>query len=306
MRTRLLAPGFFKNEDLAALDAFARLCFAGLWCLADREGRLEDRPKRIRAEVFPYDDVDVDALLTQLADAHFIVRYSVGVERYISIPAFLDHQTPHHREAASVIPPPMEADPDLGRAEPRAQPDLGRAEAAPRSPVSVSVSVYGKGDRDPVTETPAPPVTASRTEQMTVTPLRRPGGGGVLAGSLPRDHLRHAWCGERLCVPMVLHGEFVRAWGGEPDAAEKNLHAWYGSVVSSLPDTPIGDDPFKFWRSRFAAAFPSGAVPVVGARPRGCTHQRPCTSEITCTRKRLDAVSVPPAMVPQATGGVSV
>src|SRR5262245_4448792 len=59
-RARLLKPGFFTNEDLVELPPAARLLFAGLWTLADREGRLEDRPKRIKLAVLPYDDVDVD------------------------------------------------------------------------------------------------------------------------------------------------------------------------------------------------------------------------------------------------------
>ena len=42
-RARLLKPGFFTNEDLCELPAFGRLLFAGLWTIADREGRLEDR-----------------------------------------------------------------------------------------------------------------------------------------------------------------------------------------------------------------------------------------------------------------------
>jgi len=33
----------------------ARLLYPGLWMLADREGRLEDRPLRIKAEILPYD-----------------------------------------------------------------------------------------------------------------------------------------------------------------------------------------------------------------------------------------------------------
>ena len=48
-RARNIKPGFFANENLAECDPLARLLFAGLWCLADREGRLEDRPKRIAA-----------------------------------------------------------------------------------------------------------------------------------------------------------------------------------------------------------------------------------------------------------------
>ena len=67
-RSRNIKPGFFLNDELAECDPLARLLFAGLWCIADREGRLEDRPKRIKAEVLPYDDCDVDELLNQLAE----------------------------------------------------------------------------------------------------------------------------------------------------------------------------------------------------------------------------------------------
>jgi len=107
MRARNLKPGFFKNEMLAELDPLVRILFAGLWGLADRDGRLEDRPKRIKAEVLPYDDCDVDAMLQVLADSPeaFIVRYSVDGRSFIEIPAFHDHQAPHYKEAPSEIPP---------------------------------------------------------------------------------------------------------------------------------------------------------------------------------------------------------
>ena len=105
-RARSLKPGFFTNDELAAVVPLGRLLFAGLWTLADREGRLEDRVKRIKAEVLPYDEVDVDALLAELAERGFIVRYEIGGERYIAIPTFLDHQNPHVKEAASSIPAP--------------------------------------------------------------------------------------------------------------------------------------------------------------------------------------------------------
>ena len=59
-RSRNIKPGFFLNDDLAECEPLARLLFAGLWCIADREGRLEDRPKRIKIEVLPYDNCDVN------------------------------------------------------------------------------------------------------------------------------------------------------------------------------------------------------------------------------------------------------
>jgi hypothetical protein len=101
MRARNLKPNFFKNDRLAELPPLARLLYQGLWCLADREGRLEDRPLRIKAEILPYDKCDINALLDTLADAGFIRRYGPG---YIDIPKFKCHQNPHHHEKASIIP----------------------------------------------------------------------------------------------------------------------------------------------------------------------------------------------------------
>ena len=106
MRSRNLKPGFFKNEELAEIEPLGRILFEGLWCMADREGRLEDRPKRIKAEVLPYDDCDVDKLLNALAGKGFIVRYLVNGDRYLQISNFLKHQNPHPKEAVSDIPRP--------------------------------------------------------------------------------------------------------------------------------------------------------------------------------------------------------
>ena len=111
-RARNIKPGFFKNEDLAECTAWARLCFAGLWTLADREGRLEDRPKRIKGELFAFDSIEVEPLLVELQKAGFIERYAVEGRGLIQVLAFLKHQNPHHREPESELPPPQS--PGLG------------------------------------------------------------------------------------------------------------------------------------------------------------------------------------------------
>ncbi|GAA0696235.1 hypothetical protein ISN75_06750 [Dyella marensis] len=105
-RARNIKPGFFKNEILAECEPLARILFSGLWCEADRAGRLEDRPKKIKAECLPYDECDIDSLLNQLASKSFILRYEVGGKRYIQILMFAKHQNPHKNEAASSIPAP--------------------------------------------------------------------------------------------------------------------------------------------------------------------------------------------------------
>lgn len=103
-RARNIKPGFFLNDDLAKCHPLARLMFAGLWCIADRAGRLLDRPDRIKAEILPYDQCDAEDLLSQLAARKFIHRYEVDGVRYILVPEFCRHQNPHKNEAPSTIP----------------------------------------------------------------------------------------------------------------------------------------------------------------------------------------------------------
>lgn len=105
-RSRNIKPSFFKNEHLIDLQPLDRLLFIGLWTLADREGRLEDRPRRIKIELFPGDSYDVETGLANLAGKGFIERYEVDSEQYIQIEAFTKHQKPHHKEIASDIPAP--------------------------------------------------------------------------------------------------------------------------------------------------------------------------------------------------------
>ena len=106
-RSRNIKPGLFQNELLAELPFETRLLFAGLPCFADRDGRLEDRPRRIKMGMFPADSVDVDSMLRALHDRGFITRYAVDDAKYIQIVNFQKHQMPHHKEAASVIPAPV-------------------------------------------------------------------------------------------------------------------------------------------------------------------------------------------------------
>ena len=103
-RSRNIKPGFFTNDDLCALPMVDRLLFAGLWVIADRDGRIEDRPRKIRAEVMPYDDFDADKALNELAQAGFIARYEADGVKVIQVLAWDKHQNPHVKEASSSLP----------------------------------------------------------------------------------------------------------------------------------------------------------------------------------------------------------
>ena len=104
-RARNIKPSFFTNELLGTEDPMVSLTFAGLWCLADKEGILEDRPLRIKAELFPYrENLDVNGYLTVLQRLGFIHRYEVNGVGYLQVINFQKHQCPHHTEKSKKYP----------------------------------------------------------------------------------------------------------------------------------------------------------------------------------------------------------
>lgn len=111
-RIRYIKSEFWKDEDIAELSHQLRLFYIGLWNFADKDGRLGDRPKWLKAEIFPYENADTEKMLKTLANPKsnsgnpFIQRYAVAGKKYLQILAWHDHQKPHHQEPNSNIPKP--------------------------------------------------------------------------------------------------------------------------------------------------------------------------------------------------------
>lgn len=105
-RARNIKPSFFQNDALGELPALARLLFIGMWTISDFKGCLEFRPKRIKAQLLPYDDCDVEELTINLDKSGFVSIYSVTGSKYIKIINFEKHQNPHknEKESGSEIP----------------------------------------------------------------------------------------------------------------------------------------------------------------------------------------------------------
>lgn len=148
-RTRMVKPDFFLDEELCEHPPLTRILFAGLWCLADREGRLLDRPKKIKIQVLPYDDWDVNKALNALESTGHVKRYQSNGVKVISVVNFKRHQHIHIRELPSNLPdengiiPVQEPDehqtgtgsaPKQHRARTRASTSTGRS----RKPTSTS------------------------------------------------------------------------------------------------------------------------------------------------------------------------
>lgn len=108
-RSRNLKYDFFVNEYLGTCDPLEALFFEGLWTLADRFGRLENRPLRMKAQVFPYRDLSAQVItgyVQNLSDHGFLTLYTVDGQDYIEIRNFAKHQNPHKNEKGGDIPKP--------------------------------------------------------------------------------------------------------------------------------------------------------------------------------------------------------
>lgn len=93
-RIRSVHPGFFKDDRLVPTSAFARLLFIGLGVEADDKGVFEWKPVTIKMNVFPGDNVDIAALLSELVDADAIRKFEVSGKSYGAIRNFRKYQKP--------------------------------------------------------------------------------------------------------------------------------------------------------------------------------------------------------------------
>ena len=140
-RARNIKPGFFSNDDLADISPLGRLLFIGLWTIADKAGRMEDRPRRIKAEVLPYDDCDVDGLLNDLEKHGFITRYEHDNSKYIQVLNFTKHQNPHVKESESQIPAPDQHSASTVQVQCNEQPKPEQAGLIPDSGFPITDSI---------------------------------------------------------------------------------------------------------------------------------------------------------------------
>jgi hypothetical protein len=215
VRARNLKPSLFKNELLATSDPLYAWIFEGLWCLSDREGRLEDRPRRIHLEINAGRAYEgTEASLNWLAENGFILRYEHGGARYIQVLQFKKHQNPHVREPASVIPAP-------GEHSASTVPAPDEHESGP------ALSSF------PLPESPSP--DAQRPERAPERANGRTRGSRV-PEPFPISADMRTWAAEKCPHVTNVDGateEFVDYWRGVPGRAGVKLD-WVGTWRNRL------------------------------------------------------------------------
>ncbi len=107
-RIRTVKPELFRHEQLFEAEKKyrlpLRLAFIGLFTCCDRDGRFRWKPRQLKLDVLPYDDLNMDDVLNALVESGFIVRYEVVKEYYGYIPSWKKHQHINIREPVSTLP----------------------------------------------------------------------------------------------------------------------------------------------------------------------------------------------------------
>lgn len=115
-RIRTVKPELAAHEGLFDLEVETGLPIRFSWCMlftvADREGRFSWRPRTLKAQIIPFDDIDFSRVLDAWLSRGFVRKYRVGAEVFGWIPSFTRHQVINNRESASTIPPIEQADED--------------------------------------------------------------------------------------------------------------------------------------------------------------------------------------------------
>lgn len=104
-RIRSIKPEFWTDEKIVELKVMTRLFFIGLWNFVDDEGRCKYSPKRLKLQILPADNADVEKLCAELRRASLINIYSLNDKEYLEICNFNQHQKIDKR-TKSKIPPP--------------------------------------------------------------------------------------------------------------------------------------------------------------------------------------------------------
>lgn len=228
-RIRTIKPQFFTSEDVTAQTPLARLLFVGLFTEADRDGRVEDRPRTLKMRLLPEDACDVDALLWCLVDGGLIRRYEANGVNVIQILGFQKHQKPHPKEVESCLPVD-------GRTREKTHLKTASREEVIILPVEnpSSPAVLGREG------------VSIREGKGTVPPPLISGESNPLKwGKIHGEHVT-GFC-DWVCLPEFLFAEFSRKSTGEA-----YVKVWAANIRAQWDGKPVGDN-LKFWRAKWDA-----------------------------------------------------
>lgn len=96
-RNRILNPEFWLDEEIAKVSPHARLLYMGLWGICDDNyATFPNRPDWIKAQIFPYEFIEIKTFIKELADIGKIVLFEKEGQEFWYIKNFFTYQKVEH------------------------------------------------------------------------------------------------------------------------------------------------------------------------------------------------------------------
>ena len=105
----MVKPDFFDSGSLAECSHSARLAFIGLWVMGDDKGNVKLSIKKLRKQIFPFDEItdeDFQGYLAELEKVGCIKAYEVDGDEYITTVNFTVYQTVKNPSKTNIPEPP--------------------------------------------------------------------------------------------------------------------------------------------------------------------------------------------------------
>lgn len=94
-RLRTIKPEFWVSEQIAECSTSARLAFIGIWNFCDDRGVHPAKPRTLKAELFPMDDITADQVgewVDELIHAGLLAAFTAEGDEYWVVTGWAKHQ----------------------------------------------------------------------------------------------------------------------------------------------------------------------------------------------------------------------
>lgn len=107
-RARVIRPEFWSDEKIGSLSFAERLLFIGQWNFADDEGIIKAHPAYLRANIFPYDNLEISEIeksIEKFKSLNMIHQYTRNHQVFIWIVKFRVYQRIDKPQKSNNHPP---------------------------------------------------------------------------------------------------------------------------------------------------------------------------------------------------------
>lgn len=201
-RIRSVKPEFWVSEQVGDCSPTARLTFVGLWNFCDDQGVHPAKPKTLKAELFPMDDItsqQVDAWVSELIEAGLVREFEAPEdgERYWHVTGWERHQRIEKPSFKHPAPPALDS----------ATVRRSRSSSARRPLVA---------EESPTTRRAPPPGVDRSGEDRSGEEVRSPKARATPTKAKPP--------GKTLIAPDFAISERVRAWAASKGYGDLDQH----------------------------------------------------------------------------------